>query len=164
MPPRIDLTGSSFGHLTVTGFSDVNHAKFARWHCACDCGKTIIAVGVELRRGNVVSCGCRLSHPSENPAYEHGLSDSSEWDIWEAAKQRCHNPKNKQYKYYGAIGIKVCDEWRDSFSAFLEHVGRRPSSDLSLDRINPWGNYEPGNVRWTTAVVQRHNRRDSRGV
>lgn len=89
----------------------------------------------------------------------HGLSSAPEYHVWQMMKQRCTNPNNAAYCDYGERGIEVCDAWSSSFSAFLNHIGRRPSYRHSLDRINPDGNYEPGNVRWTTSKVQNGNKR-----
>ncbi len=72
-------------------------------------------------------------------------------------KRRCFNPKVREFRNYGGRGITVCGEWRESYAAFLDHVGRRPSPKHSLDRIDNEGDYEPGNVRWATALEQRHN-------
>lgn len=71
---------------------------------------------------------------------------------------RCENPNVKDWKYYGGRGIKVCLEWRESFEVFLRDMGTRPSPSHSIDRIEPDGNYEPGNCRWATPLQQRHNR------
>lgn len=76
--------------------------------------------------------------------------------------KRCQNPNHHAYARYGGRGIQVCAEWRKDFAAFLRDVGHRPSPDLSLDRINNDGNYEPGNVRWATRQQQANNRRTSR--
>lgn len=73
--------------------------------------------------------------------------------------QRCTNPKETGYRHYGGRGIHVCDVWLSDFEAFFEHVGPRPSKDLSLDRIDVDGNYEPGNVRWATRREQALNKR-----
>jgi hypothetical protein len=72
---------------------------------------------------------------------------------------RCLDPRDQQYPWYGARGIRVCDEWRESFDAFLRDVGPRPSPSHSLDRIENDGNYEPGNVRWATKQEQALNTR-----
>jgi len=73
--------------------------------------------------------------------------------------QRCHNPNNPGYYKYGGRGIKVCDRWRESFVHFLEDVGRKPSPELTLERIDNNKNYEPGNVCWATYTKQAENRR-----
>lgn len=78
-------------------------------------------------------------------------------------KQRCHNPRSTAYEGYGAAGIAVCDKWRSSFEAFLGDMGEAPS-DMSLDRIDPRGNYEPSNCRWATSLEQGRNKRTVREV
>lgn len=89
----------------------------------------------------------------------HGKSKTHLYWVWCAMKDRCHNPKNKSYWRYGARGISVCQEWRDSFEAFAAYVGERPAG-LTLDRYpNHAGNYEPGNVRWATYTEQARNTR-----
>ena len=75
--------------------------------------------------------------------------------------QRCTNERAANFKYYGGRGIRVCQQWRDSFEAFLADMGERPEGK-TLDRINNDGNYEPGNCRWATWSEQRRNRRAAR--
>ena len=88
----------------------------------------------------------------------HGLSGSVEYGHWKAMRQRCNDPKAEKYPKYGGIGVVVCERW-DDFAAFLEDMGPSPSTDCSLDRFpNRHGNYEPGNVRWASAVEQTRNR------
>lgn len=87
-----------------------------------------------------------------------------EYRAWAAMKSRCSNPKEKCSAYYLGRGITVCEEWKASFSAFLEHIGPRPSAKHSLDRIDNDGHYEPGNVRWVTQREQLLNRRGTRMV
>lgn len=80
------------------------------------------------------------------------------FNSWDAMIQRCTNPKNPGYKWYGGRGIKVCDRWLNSYTAFLSDMGERPLG-TSIDRIDVNGNYEPGNCRWATGVEQRANQR-----
>lgn len=93
------------------------------------------------------------------PYERHGYrrNDSAEYRIWTSMIQRCENPNRPKYPRYGGRGIRVCDLWRQSFAAFLKDVGHRPSRNHTLDRIDNDGNYEPGNVRWATAMMQAHN-------
>ena len=89
----------------------------------------------------------------------HGMDRTPEHCAWVSMKQRCTNPKKREYEHYGGRGIKVCDEWMRSFLAFFAYVGPRPSAKHSLDRIDVNGNYEPGNVRWATQQEQADNTR-----
>jgi hypothetical protein len=101
----------------------------------------------------------RAQRALKHPRYVHPY----EYDAWQAMKQRCSNPRLRTWKDYGGRGIRVCDEWRASFFAFFDHIGPRPSSKHSVDRIDVNGHYEPGNVRWATPLEQARNRRVCRG-
>lgn len=93
-------------------------------------------------------------------AEQHGMSRDPTYQAWAQMIQRCLNPKNRAYSRYGGRGIKVCARWRKSFTAFLKHAGRRPSSDHSLDRFpDPDGDYKPGNIRWAIPVQQGRNKK-----
>ena len=85
-------------------------------------------------------------------------SNTVEYRAWCRMRARCNNPKQRDYRYYGARGIKVCERWND-YRNFLADMGRRPSPKLSLDRIDNDGHYEPGNCRWTTQSEQVRNQR-----
>lgn len=88
-------------------------------------------------------------------SYRHKLSNHELYHTWENMRQRCNNPNNTGYKWYGGRGIQICKRWND-FSKFLADVGERPKG-MTLDRINGNGNYEPNNVRWVTQAEQIHN-------
>ena len=103
-----------------------------------------------LRHGNLDVVGCR-ERGSDNK--KHFM-----YPAWLAMKQRCENPKNTQYAYYGGRGIKVCKRWSSSFQAFLADVGERPDGH-TLDRVDPDGDYDPSNCRWATYSQQAFNRR-----
>lgn len=93
------------------------------------------------------------------------MTYTPEYEIWCGVKKRCFNSKCKAYKDYGGRGVTMCPEWSDSFQAFYDHVGPRPSPDHEIDRFpDNNGNYEPGNVRWATVKQQCNNRRSNRLV
>jgi hypothetical protein len=133
----------------------------------CDCGNIYEAYLMSLveRNGrvNTQSCGClRADNAAVNGfrSTTHGLGSHQLYGTWHQMLQRCENPQHDNYRYYGANGRSVCERWHD-VRLFIEDIerdlGPRPD-DMTLDRINNDGNYEPGNVRWATAAEQVANR------
>lgn len=111
-----------------------------------------------------------FGHPGNMNNLRHGAASrgrvTPEYKAWDGMKDRCQNPTAHNFKYYGARGIRVWDLWLGptGFSAFLEHVGPRPSPKHSIDRIDNGGHYVPGNVRWATAADQNGNTRSNRRI
>lgn len=161
--------GDVFGVLTVLSEESEKRRSVRLYRCRCVCGRERLVASQNLRRGKHRKCDCaravRLQVAMRRPRTHGELNKpivSAEYETWRQMKQRCLNPRSRHYKNYGGRGITVCPEWRDSFELFLEHVGRRPSPLHSLDRIDNDRGYEPGNVRWATAVEQQRNRRGLR--
>lgn len=159
MPKILNLVGQKFGRLLVyeKGIS-VRGIQF--WQCECECGtRTKVRTG-SLRSGRTQTCGCGIRDAVVRRNSKHGRSKSGvEYETWKRIRQRCYNPNNQDYIYYGARGICVCSRW-DDFQNFIADMGPRPSPRHSIDRIDVNGNYEPQNCRWATSEIQRRNRRD----
>lgn len=155
----IDLHGKKYGRLQVLEIAGKKGCE-TTWLCKCDCGNSVIATGGNLRAGRTQSCGCYNSEQSRKRRLKHGLTGKRLNRIWKNMKTRCYNPNSNNYKYWGARGITICDEWRDSFEKFMKWALANGYQDnLTIDRINVNGNYEPQNCRWVTMTVQNNNRR-----
>lgn len=150
------MIGSQYGRLTVLAVSG-NHAR-----CRCRCGTEKAISLYQLTSGGTLSCGCLQRERSREANITHGGTYTAEYAIWRNLLSRCYNPKNKRYERYGGRGIRVFRAWKTDFSAFLDHVGRRPSPRHSLERIDNNGGYVPGNVRWATLKEQSRNRSSNR--
>lgn len=158
----MDLTGQKFGRLTIIEFVGRNRHYTPLWRCACECGSESIATTSNLRKGTSQSCGCLQKELASARTKTHGMSHTKLFIKWQSMNRRCNDPRCNSYKNYGARGISVCNEWRDSFEAFYKHVSILPNygeKGYTLDRENNDGHYEPGNVKWSTAIEQHRNTR-----
>ena len=160
--PRIDIAGQRYGKLVAQEIACVRGGKGRQvtyWQCLCDCGETTIVRLAELRAGNTKSCGC-LRVESGKSNRTHGGKGTRLYRIWKGMRSRCLNPNATSFENYGGRGITVCEEWRQSFEAFQQwSLGNGYADELTIDRINNDGGYEPGNCRWATWSVQLKNRR-----
>lgn len=164
MPVPVDLTGRTFGRLTVLHATG-ERTRYGRvWQCRCACGEDFQATAGVLGNGNTSSCGCARKEKTIARNTSHGMAHSPEYSVWQAMRKRCRNPNDAEYANYGGRGVIVEDRWNDSFQHFYEDLGPRPSPQHSIERADPNGNYGPANCRWATPVEQSRNRRVSRMV
>ena len=153
MSKRIDLTGRVFGRWTVLRYDCTKNGE-AYWLCKCACLAVRSVNGYHLRSGRSTSCGCYSAELTrKNPrGTTHGLKKHNQrlYRIWQCMLNRCRRPKDKYYHRYGGRGISVCEEWH-SFQPFYEWAMANGYKDnLTIDRIDVDGNYEPSNCQWLT--------------
>ena len=160
-----DLTNQRFGRLTAVRPAGKTRGGTMLWECVCDCGEKHIARSAGLRSGDVMSCGCLRREMTAKKRTVHGLRHTRLYHVWQGMKARCLNERGKSYHNYGGRGIKVCDEWLNDFQAFYDWaMANGYRDDLSIDRIDVNGNYEPNNCRWATRDEQNNNKRGNRVV
>lgn len=159
------MIGKRFGKLTVIDKSK-KRAKNGtiKYVCKCDCGNTSIIRGDHLRSGETLSCGCLIKKYGTSKYVKQGQStlNTRLYKIYDKMKQRCYNKNVRNYHDYGERGIKVCDEWLNDFMVFYTWSFENGyKEDLTIDRINVNGNYEPSNCRWVDNETQQNNKRNS---
>jgi hypothetical protein len=148
---RLDLTGKSFGLLTVVGLhsSDGRHVK---WNCVCACGNESVVITTNLRSGHTTKCRTHQRIPLEMQKKEHAL-----YQTWKEMHRRCYDEKSTSFERYGERGISVCSEWAD-FWQFVQDMGAKPHESYQLDRKDSNGPYCPSNCRWVTPGENSRNR------
>lgn len=148
-----NLLNKKFGKLTVIKFKEISKDKKAIWYCQCECGKIIETSTHSLKSGNSTSCGCsRIKYKKINERL---------YRIWAGIKTRCFNEKKKEYKNYGGRGIKICDEWLEYKNFYIWAMTNGYKDNLTIERIDVNGNYEPNNCTWITIQEQQKNKRNT---
>lgn len=164
-----DLSGQKFGRLSgmwPVGFGLVGTQKKTFWLFWCECGKLHISTMGNVTGGISKSCGCLNSERIISFHWKHGHSkvgfQTTEYNTWASMLSRCRNPNNSDWKNYGGRGIRVCEHWNE-FANFFKDMGFKPSPELTIERKNNDGNYEPSNCCWATRKEQRRNQRPYKG-
>lgn len=158
-----DLRGQRFGRLLVLNRHGSDNKKNITWLCQCDCGNQKIIIGTAMLRGETRSCGCLQKEAARKTLQTHGKSKTRLYRVWAGMKSRCLNPNADNYKYYGAIGVTICDEWIDDYETFESwalssgYDDTAGSQECTLDRIDNTKGYSPDNCRWTNHFIQCNN-------
>ncbi len=148
-----EFVGKKFNHLTIIDVGERDSKHNLIFLARCECGK--ITKVRAYQRGIKFSCGCRNGYQIKHGGKCHGRATPT-YETWCSMKSRCLNPNDPYFYRYGGRGIKICERWINSFENFLSDMGERPK-DLTIDRIDMNGNYEPGNCRWATMTQQNRN-------
>ena len=162
-----DLTGQRFGFLTVISRNE-RKSDVTYWNCVCDCGKETVVSRPSLIQGRTRSCGCYHNKMCAERIAKirttHGMTNTRLYTVWVSMKARCLNTKNKRYEQYGGRGIKICEDWK-SFEPFRDWALENGYNDnLSIERIDVDGNYDPQNCKWIPMSDQAKNTRSNRRV
>lgn len=158
--PKHDLIGQKIGRLTVLSLSHYDSENEIHWVCLCSCGTLSYPKTYHLRDGQTTSCGC-LHYERITT---HGMTGTRLFTLYNAMLARCHNPRSKNYAYYGARGIKVCPKWCDAQIFFRWALSNGYDDNLTIDRIDNSKGYTPENCRWVTAKVNQNNRTNNRRI
>jgi hypothetical protein len=156
-----DISGQSFGRLTVLSFSHFD--RRAHWTCRCDCGEIVVKQRVGVQ-GGPKSCGCLQREKARalgGASGSHGLTGTALWNVHRGMKERCYNPNSKSFQHYGRRGIGICPEWRDDLARFAEWaLSNGYEAGLEIDRRDNDGDYSPENCRW---ISHKRNCNNTRG-
>lgn len=163
MAKKIDLKGQKFGKLLVLRRAE-NKGKNTAWVCRCDCGNEKDILTYNLTAMKSKSCGCVRGKKLGNFSRTHGQSHTRLYSVYKGIKQRCLNKNNPAYKYYGGKGVVIDEGWLKDFLVFKDWAYKhnyKEGKGLSIDRIDPNGNYSPENCRWVSLSKQQNNKLNS---
>lgn len=154
------MIGKRFERLVITGYAETRNGHYC-WNCLCDCGNKCVVPTHTLNSKRQKSCGCLKSELAKARATKHNGFGTPEYSTWTGILTRTHWKSSNTFHRYGGRGIKVCKRWL-KFENFLKDMGKKPSKNHSVDRINNDGDYKPSNCRWATPKEQANNRSTNR--
>lgn len=146
----------------LTLIKEIPACRGRSWECVCDCGKKLIVKESLIRNGVIKSCGCLKEEYAKKGNVVHGYNKSRIQRIYSSMIARCYNKNHTHYKNYGGRGITICEEWlgKDGLKNFGNWALQNGYNDnLSIDRIDNYGNYCPENCKWSTPLEQQNNTR-----
>ncbi|WP_405322212.1 hypothetical protein [Frisingicoccus sp.] len=156
-----NMIGRKFGYLTVVSKSDKRISGRKTWVCRCDCGNTKLVTDTALGK-STISCGCYRRERASKLNLKHGMYKKRIYRVWRCMINRCYDKNHESFEDYGGRGISVCDEWRNDRNSFFKWAIKNGySDDLTIDRIDVNGNYEPSNCRFISKIEQQNNKRNN---
>lgn len=169
MGKALDLKDMTFGRLRVLERAQNRITKNGNskraWVCRCACGNVITATTMDLRSGDVKSCGCLKAELDVYRSLKHGWHGTHLHNVWCAMRRRCNDRRVADYCYYGGRGISVCDDWASNFMNFCAWaIDNGYEEGLTIDRIDVHKGYSPENCRWVDMKTQANNRSNSRYI
>ena len=162
---RNDIVGQRFERLVAIERITKNSRGY--YKCLCDCGNVVVVRADRIKEGRTKSCGCynRDKAKTGDARRVHGKHGTRLYVIWQNMHSRCYTKTNKFHKNYGGRGITICDEWLHDFQTFYDWaMANGYHNNLTIDRIDVNGNYEPSNCRWITKAEQTRNKRTNRFI